>query len=299
MVVERLAPHAHGQPVLRVLLPRDPRRPGAARRARVEDRAAEQELERHLAVVERGEVARREHLEVVAARHVQLDLGAAGERRHRRRSCRVHSSVRSVVPQSLTWPNSSNSRVVRRRVVRAPPRRDLHLRRRAGRTGSARPPGLVHAHGERERRRGGERAARAASSTAKASSGTAPVSGRAAVIASGRREVRHPRVDRLAPGGVDARRALGGRRARRAGGRPSSRSCRALLPCLVPGVPVGRSVLDWNGPNFSFIRSPLRRCGSPGARAGRAPRRTPRSAAHTSAPPVSPRQCTRISPTSA
>src|SRR5256885_13860409 len=64
VAVDHLAPRRHRKAELGVLVPADAADLQPAVGPRVEHGAAEQELEWHLAVLERAEVARRRHLEV-------------------------------------------------------------------------------------------------------------------------------------------------------------------------------------------------------------------------------------------
>src|SRR5215211_1171328 len=67
--VHHLLPQPDGQPVLCLLLPGDPGSLQPPTLFRVEDRAAEEELERHLTVFEGIEILGRDDLQVVGARN--------------------------------------------------------------------------------------------------------------------------------------------------------------------------------------------------------------------------------------
>src|SRR5215216_1389808 len=69
ILVHHLFPQPDGQPELRLFLPGDPGGLQPPILSRVEDGAAEQELERNLTVFEGVEVLGRDHLEVVGARN--------------------------------------------------------------------------------------------------------------------------------------------------------------------------------------------------------------------------------------
>jgi hypothetical protein len=90
-------PDAHRQRVSGLTVPRNQARAQGA--VAVQDRAAEQQLERHVAIVEGVKVFRRRAgLEVVRADDRHIDDGATSERRHEDDGLRPQQAARRLVP---------------------------------------------------------------------------------------------------------------------------------------------------------------------------------------------------------
>ena len=117
----------------------------------VQDRAAEVEGERHLAVGQRVDVLGRRHLEVVGAGDVERELGRAAERRHDRADLRPQERARRRRP-ALGGAEELDEPLARGVVVAALGRLDLQLRRERDRV-HGRAGGLGDPQREAQRRR--------------------------------------------------------------------------------------------------------------------------------------------------
>ncbi len=124
--VHHRPPDRHRQPVHRLLVPGHllDREPGLAAG---ENRPAEQQPQRHLAVAQRVQVLRRGHLEVVRAGDRKVELDLAGEPRHQRDGVRPQERPQRLRPP-LGRPEQVGQPLLLALGVLAALRLDLDLR---------------------------------------------------------------------------------------------------------------------------------------------------------------------------
>src|SRR5262249_60771503 len=97
VAVHELAPGGDRQSVTRLAIPWDLRDPQAALAPR-EDGTAEEKQERDLAALQRVEVLRRGDVEVVRARHREIDLAGAREPGSHRGDVRPEERLQRIAP---------------------------------------------------------------------------------------------------------------------------------------------------------------------------------------------------------